>query len=75
MELQISERIFELLLAEWAGYGEYPEKVFSGWKNLDKKLIADELDAVLENVQYRYAAGDNRHWQPVAGQVIRCRPF
>lgn len=49
MEIQISNRIFELLLAEWAGYGDRPEAIFQNWENQEQELIAAELSAFLEN--------------------------
>ena len=43
MDAELTGELFEWLLADWAGYGTEPEKVFPDLLNADTKELASEL--------------------------------
>jgi len=48
MNTEISSRIFELLLAAWAGHRDDPEKIFPSLKGENLQQLSDELDSVIQ---------------------------
>ncbi len=43
MDTELTGELFEWLLAEWAGYGNEPEKAFPNLLNADTKALTSEL--------------------------------
>ena len=43
MDTELTSELFECLLAEWAGYGNEPEKAFPNLLNADTKALTNEL--------------------------------
>ena len=49
MELELTNTLFEWLLAEWAGYGNNPAELFSSLRGVNRDHLADEFVTALRN--------------------------
>ncbi len=48
MTTELSNRVFEWLLANWAGYGENPAELFPSLHDADYNALQEELASVLQ---------------------------
>jgi hypothetical protein len=51
MEATLDKRIFEWLLAYWAGYGDKAEQLFPALGYVDHELLLEELRGTLKQAQ------------------------
>ena len=51
MEVVLSERMFELVMARWAGFGDRPGEIFPSLNDVDGKELSDELDAAIRRTR------------------------
>ena len=49
MKSKISDRVFEWLLADWAGYGDNPAELFPSLRGVNYGSLADELASAMED--------------------------
>ena len=47
MDVEIRPKVFEWLLANWAGYSDNPAAIFPSLKDQNPKDLAGELDSLL----------------------------
>ena len=51
MEVELTEKFFEWLLADCAGYGKVPGEVFPDLREIDSTDLADELVRSVQQAQ------------------------
>jgi len=51
MEVVLSERMFELIMAQWAGFGDRPEEIFPLLNDVNSEELSDEIDAAIRKTQ------------------------
>ena len=51
MEVVLSNRVFELIMAQWAGFGDNPGKIFPSLNNVSSEELSDEIDAVIRGTR------------------------
>ncbi|MBN1765495.1 MAG: hypothetical protein JW860_09585, partial [Sedimentisphaerales bacterium] len=56
MEVELTDHLFEWLLAEWAGFGDNPAEAFPHLKDIDSYVIEDELYQAIQKAQLKKQA-------------------
>lgn len=51
MAVELSDRVFQWLLAHWAGYGENPAELFPSLEGADCDALQKELTCALQGAQ------------------------
>ena len=49
MELELSNRLFEWLLADWAGHGANPVTLFPSLRGVNSAHLAEEFISAMQN--------------------------
>ena len=51
MEVELTDHLFEWLLAQWAGYSDNPAKVFPHLDDMDSEILEYELYSTIQKAQ------------------------